>query len=137
MVSNLLRMSFTLAWGPKFLTTSAGGPLKDLEIQFLIVVSGNLAWASLTSWIHWAKVASFFPGGVDPLKVGILRASPWGLTANADLPSSQRTLHPVQLVKGLFLVLQLVLLPVLLPLLKPSYKSAALSVLANAAKLTC
>ena len=64
-VSSSLRMVATGACGPKLLTTSAGGPLRDLEIQFLTVDSGNLTWASLTSWIHLANVVSFLFGGTS------------------------------------------------------------------------
>ena len=41
-VSHLLRMLATATYGPKLLIEPTSGPIRDLEIQFLTVDSGNL-----------------------------------------------------------------------------------------------
>ena len=84
--SFLITVSTGGLW-PRPLTSSAGAPLRDLVIQFLTVDSENLPRAPLTSWTHWEKVASFLGGGTTPLKVEILRASPWVFTANLWMSS--------------------------------------------------
>ena len=81
-VTNLASTVATVGYGPRLLTTSAGGPQGDLRIQFFTVDSGNLFWASLTSCSHCTKVDPFSGIGTVPLKVGIFKASPLGLAAN-------------------------------------------------------
>ena len=52
MVFSFLITVSTAGFGPSPLTKYAGAPLRDLVIQFLIVGSGNLPRASLTSWTY-------------------------------------------------------------------------------------
>ena len=87
MVFSFLITVSTAGFGPRPLTNSAGAHLRDLVIQFLTVGSRNLPRASLTSWTHWEKIASFLGGGSTPLNVEILRAAPCWLTASLRISS--------------------------------------------------
>ena len=60
----------------------------DLEgLSLLTNQAESLVKAPWTSFIDWVKEASFFPGGMEPLKLGIVKSSPFSCLAKVWISS--------------------------------------------------